>query len=170
MKSALLILLSWLTGAFALAQGTATTLRNTSALVTLGAGQTSATVGFAVSTPAGQAQAYELIRAVGPSLVPFGISNPVSQPHIKIFNSAGQYIAPPLGVAYAETPNWPVIFSLVGAFPLTGHELQFTSYYVAPLPDGTYTVQVSDDSGKGGTVLIEVYLLPASLYPPLVPI
>jgi len=170
MKTFLTLLFTLATGALAGAQTTGTTMRNSSALLSLPAGQTSSTIGFDVSTPTGQTPAYELIRAVGPSLSTYGVPNPVAKPRIKVFNAAGQLISVPYETS--STPNWPQVFAVAGAFPLIGNplignggETPFNSYWVMPLPDGTYTVQASDDSGKGGTVLVEVYLIPASLYP-----
>jgi hypothetical protein len=33
-------------------------------------------------------------------------------------------------------------------------------YNFSYFPPGSYTVKINDDSGRGGTVLFEVYLLP----------
>ena len=136
------------------------TLINSSALVTLAPGGT-ATLGFFVGAQTPQPALTALIRAVGPSLSIFGIKNPAALPHLRLFNGKGQDVTPA-----AQEGGWSGIFASVGAFPLNGGERPIYSYTTAAVSAGGYTVQVSDDSGNGGTVLIEVYLINGFLLVP----
>lgn len=135
-------------------------LINSSALVTLAPGGT-ATLGFFVAAQTPQPALTALIRAVGPSLIIFGIKNPAALPHLRLFNAKGQDVTPA-----AQAGGWSGIFASVGAFPLNGGERPIYSYTAAGVSAGGYTVQVSDDSGNGGTVLIEVYLINGLLVVP----
>jgi hypothetical protein len=151
----------------------AQTIANFSALVTLPPGG-SATVGFVVP---GVVSTALLVRAVGPSLQSFGISNPVAAPDMQVFNAKGTglyftFLTAPVTVqpinggtpiVVFPGPNWNAIFGSVGAFPLPGGEQAGIAYNYGSFPPGVYTVKLVDDSGKGGTVLFEVYLLSGTI-------
>ncbi len=124
---------------------------NFSARLQLAPGSGSQTIGFVV---AGKTAASYLFRAVGPSLAAFGIAQPASVPHFRVFDSSGKQVS---FTRVALAWDWPATFASVGAFPLTGGELPGSAYDVYPIAPGAYTVEVSDDSGKGGTVLFEAY-------------
>lgn len=124
---------------------------NFSSRLQLAPGSGSQTIGFVV---AGKTAASFLFRAVGPSLAAFGIAQPAPAPHFRVFDSSGNQVSI---VRVAIAWDWPATFATVGAFPLTGGESPGSAYDVYPLNPGAYTVQVSDDSGKGGTVLFEAY-------------
>jgi hypothetical protein len=75
---------------------------------------------------------------------------------MEMFNSKGSpFIFGYTGVA----PNFPALFASVGAFPLNAGSSVYTCGGFNP---GAYTVQISDGSGHGGTVLFEVYLVSSS--------
>ena len=124
-------------------------------------------MGFVVPGPANTSL---LLRAVGgASLHQFGVVNPVAAPDMVIFNAKGQ------SFVFATTglgPNFPALYTSVGAFPLTTG-----AYYATcgPFVPGSYSVQISDDAGLGGTVLFEVYVVASSnpalggALPPIVP-
>jgi len=60
-----------------------------------------------------------LLRAVGPSLKAFGITNPAPSPSIQLYNSRGQqmsFVAFPTSLPI----DWAGIMASAGAFPLTG--------------------------------------------------
>jgi len=114
-------------------------------------------MGFVVGNlPPGQTTAWYIIRGVGPSLTQFGISNSAPQPKLTIYNSQGQNIIGTPGIPYAF--NYGASFAQVGAFPLIKGSAD--AYYIIQVLPGSYTVQVSDSSGKGGVVLIEAYASP----------
>ena len=131
----------------------AQSLSNFSALVNLAPGGT-CTVGFFVP---GSTSTTLLLRAVGgASLQHFGVSNPGTAPGMQIFNSKG------MSFIFATTDigvNFPALYASVGAFPLTIGAYCSTCGGFSP---GAYTVQITDDSGHGGTVLFEVYLVSSS--------
>lgn len=97
-----------------------------------------------------------LIRAVGPSLSAFEVTDPMTDPRIEVFNSAGARIM--------QNDNWDGSAALgafgtsVGAFPLTaGSRDAALALTLAP---GGYTIQVSGVDSSAGVVLVEVYELP----------
>jgi len=120
-------------------------------------------MGFVVGNlPTGQTTATYLVRAIGPSLRQFGIANPAPQPKLTVFNAQGQQISnlPGIPVAY----DWNAVFASVGAFGLISVAQVIggaqDAYLVVSLVPGSYTVQVTDASGKGGQLLIEAYSSP----------
>jgi hypothetical protein len=108
-------------------------------------------MGFAVPGPN---PATLLLRAVGTPLQQFGINNGVTAPDMQIFDSKGMEF----GFSYIPegAPNFPALFAQVGAFALTGGGAVYTC---GPFWPGTYTVKLSDDSGVGGTLLFELYVV-----------
>jgi hypothetical protein len=125
-----------------------------SARVELAAGTAPQIVGFVIS---GKSQKNLLVRAVGPSLAPFGVARPAARPHLRFFDATGKELF--WGHA-AVVVDWASIFASAGAFPLTGGEREYDAYTTVLLDPGLYTVQVSDDAQQGGTTLVEIYELP----------
>jgi len=119
---------------------------NFSGLLTVAPGGSTPTIGFVAS-----GQTSFLVRAVGPSLKTLGVQNPVASPVLHFFDSTGKEI---IFVHSEIALNWPAIFASVGAFPLSGGP---DAYEVDSFAPGAYTIQVTDSSGKGGTVLLEMY-------------
>jgi hypothetical protein len=163
----LLLLLVPFASALSRAQTAGLTTANFSTLVTLAPGGM-ATMGFVIaSVPSGQTYGLYLIRAVGPTLGKFGIANAAPQPEFTVFNAQGipelktfqpgQYPTTILPVA-GNVPDWNAIFASVGAFALVNGGQD--TYAVLRVTPGSYTVQVTDYSGKGGQVLIEAYASP----------
>jgi hypothetical protein len=108
-------------------------------------------VGFAV---AGSQPARVLVRAVGPGLTAFGLTNFVVDPRISIVRmSSGQTIAQnndwgtATGVAAAVTAT--------GAFALTSGSKD--AALVADLEPGSYSVLIEKSDTTTGVVLAEVY-------------
>lgn len=163
----LLLLLAPLASAFSQVQTAAINTASFSTMVTLAPGG-AATMGFVVaSIPAGQKYGLYLIRTVGPSLSKFGIANPAPQPEFTVFNAQGLAVLvtakpgqfPPSILPVAgNLPDWNAIFASVGAFALVNGAQD--TYAVLQVTPGSYTVQVTDYSGKGGQVLIEAYASP----------
>ncbi|MEY2493768.1 MAG: hypothetical protein QOJ45_260 [Verrucomicrobiota bacterium] len=95
-----------------------------------------------------------VIRALGPSLGAAGISSPLDDPTLKLFDSYGTLLR--------QSDNWQD--DATQAAQLT--TLRFSppsaleSAIVATLPPGAYTAIVADKNGKSGTALVEVYNLP----------
>jgi hypothetical protein len=124
---------------------------NFSSLLQLAPAGGANTIGFVVT---GQTSGSFLFRAVGPSLAAFGINRTAALPRFRCYDSTGKLVSfNRIDLAW----DWPATFASVGAFPLGGGELPGTSFNVYPLEPGAYTIQVTDDSGKGGIVLFEAY-------------
>jgi hypothetical protein len=93
-----------------------------------------------------------LIRAVGPSLKNLGITNPLVDPSLTIFDSTGKTI-------YGPITNWntsdAATMSSVGAFSLISGSSD--AAVVVTLNPGIYTAQVTTAGGNTGVALLEVY-------------
>ena len=93
-----------------------------------------------------------LIRAVGPSLQAFGVANPLKDPSLVVYDSAGKLVAGPISrwdEADAATA------SAVGAFALQANSSDAAT--VVTLAPGTYTASVTSAGGNSGTALLEAY-------------
>ena len=132
--------------------GNASELVNLSTLGFVGAGDNVLTAGFAIS---GNAPKRLLIRAVGPGLAPFGVSNPLSDPQLGLV---------PLGRSepIATNDDWPdtdsvrTAFKAAGAFALQPGSKD--AALVITLEPGAYTVIVSGVNGTAnGDALVEIY-------------
>lgn len=97
-----------------------------------------------------------VLRAVGPSLIPFGVENTLEDPRLEVFTATGTRIA----ANDDHSPSDAAVFAGVGAFPLrTGGK---DAAVVATLPAGSYTVHVAGPAGARGEVLVEAYLAGSS--------
>jgi hypothetical protein len=110
-----------------------------------------------------------LIRGDGPVLSQFGITGSLASPLLTLHDSAGKPIATNTGWGNASVLGsspveatiqtaTPANFVSVGAFALpTGSA---DSAFVAILPPGSYTAEVSGVGSATGVGLVEVYQLP----------
>jgi hypothetical protein len=93
-----------------------------------------------------------LIRAVGPGLAAFGLTGVMADPRFAVFQGSTQL---------AQNDDWSAAnigtaFTATGAFALTAGSKD--AALVTDLAAGRdYTVQVTNATGAGGIVLIEVY-------------
>ncbi len=92
-----------------------------------------------------------LLRAVGPELAAFGVSGPLADPKLELYDGSGAKIA--------ENDNAgtdaAAAATAVGAFPLAAGGK--TAALVATLSPGSYTAQISGVGGTGGATLVEIY-------------
>ena len=93
-----------------------------------------------------------IVRALGPSLASFGVSNPLSDPILTIYDSKGSLIA--------TNDNWQDSNNAIdvqrnGLAPPNALE----SAIVLQLPAGEYTAVVRGTNGGTGNALVEVYNL-----------
>ena len=93
-----------------------------------------------------------IVRALGPSLASFGVSNPLSDPILTIYDSKGSLIA--------TNDNWQDSNNAIdvqrnGLAPPNALE----SAIVLQLPAGEYTAIVRGTNGGTGNALVEVYNL-----------
>jgi hypothetical protein len=104
---------------------------------------------------AGDVRKKLLIRAVGPTLATFGMSNVLADPRITVMSGAN---------AIATNNDWTessvvnqvtATSAAVGAFPLAANSKD--SAIVLQLNPGSYTVQVAGAATTSGAVLIEIY-------------
>jgi len=127
-------------------------ISNFSVLLQIPPGGAASPLGFVVST----ASEY-LIRAIGPSLAGFGVSNAAPAPTVALLDSSGNNLFNENSVQPQPT-NYNFVFASVGAFPLTAGAHDF--YRTILIGPGAYSLIATDSSGKGGSVLIEVYANP----------
>ncbi|MBL9204437.1 MAG: immunoglobulin domain-containing protein [Opitutaceae bacterium] len=98
-----------------------------------------------------------LLRAIGPTLAAYGVTNPLADPKITLVSSAGAWVAENDAWQAGAPPGaMEAAFAGVGAFALpTGSQdaaLRIT------LPPGGYTALIqSADAVSAGTVLAEIY-------------
>ena len=106
--------------------------------------------GFIVSGANGSVNL--IVRALGPSLAPFGIPNPLADPLLGLYNANGTLIM--------ANDNWKD--SQQAAIQNSGFHPpnNLDSAILVTLPTGNYTAIVSGKSGGTGVGLVEVYRLP----------
>ncbi|HRE82808.1 MAG TPA: vanadium-dependent haloperoxidase [Opitutaceae bacterium] len=102
-----------------------------------------------------------LVRGVGPGLQTFGVSSPVADPSIAVYDSNGTLIA--------QNDNWAsgnatmtaaltAATNKVGAFSLGANS--FDAALLTTLGPGAYTIHVNAPAGTSGVALIEAYEVP----------
>jgi hypothetical protein len=97
-----------------------------------------------------------LIRGDGPSLGTFGVSAPLPDPVLTVYNSGGVAIATNSGWTTNSNPTAVSAAALqVGAFPLPNPSLD--SALLLTLQPGAYTAQITSAKGNTGIVLFEAY-------------
>jgi len=124
-------------------------LMNISARMDL-AGKAIGVGGFVVE---GSAAKKVLIRAVGPTLGNFGLSNVMAKPRLRLMNSASVEINS--ATAWDSSAGMIAEFTRLGAFGLTNGSAD--SVLEVTLAPGLYTCFVDDVAAVGGTVLLELY-------------
>jgi hypothetical protein len=122
--------------------------------------------GFVV---AGNESRAVLIRAIGPGLAPFGITDALGNPRITLVNAATN-LAIATNDDWGSDPDAPSPYAgradavkrtsaTMGAFPLA--ENSKDAVVILTLAPGAYIAQVtSPDATDSGQALIEVYMLP----------
>jgi len=123
-----------------------------SARALAGTGDNTLIAGFVIT---GNAPVTLLIRGVGPTLANYGVTGPLADPQLKVFDASGQVLA--------QNDNWgggadlQAQFAALGAAPLTS---PLDAALRITLPPGVYTAQVSSTDGRTGVALVEVYEVP----------
>jgi hypothetical protein len=123
-------------------------LANLSTRASVGTGTGALVTGFVIAGPAPKDV---LVRAIGPSLSAFGITDGLQHPRMQLRDATGTTLA------FAD--QWPALlaptFALLGAWPLpTGSN---DSALRVTLPPAGYNVEITGSDGGLGTALIEVY-------------
>lgn len=109
--------------------------------------------GFAI---AGTGSRTVLVRAVGPSLAMFGVTDALAVPQLRLYNnSTGAIIGSNNG--WNDDATLAATFTRTGAFPFLAGNTD--AALVTTLAPGGYSVQVLDGTGMsaGGTALVEIY-------------
>ncbi|MDO8541128.1 MAG: delta-60 repeat domain-containing protein [Opitutaceae bacterium] len=107
-------------------------------------------LGFAIT---GTESRPVLMRAVGPALTDFGVSDALRGTRLQVYDSTGALVT--------SNESWTAADDLVnatartGAFPLAAGSAD--SAAVVTLNPGIYTMQVVDTRGTGGVALAEIY-------------
>jgi hypothetical protein len=134
-------------------------------LGTVGGGNT-LTGGFVVT---GAASKRLLIRADGPSLAAFGVSSPLAQPIVSVYDVGGNLLAMNAGWGAPSTVNssqpaasgatLAAAAASAGAYALPAGSAD--SAVIVTLPPGAYSASVtSGAAGQSGSALVEIYELP----------
>ena len=125
----------------------------------VGTGDSAATVGLILQNPG-----TVLLRAVGPSLSRYGVSNVLPNPTITLYDS--QSLPIQTNTSWQSDPTQAAAIqdatTTVHDFPLTYTE---DSAMLVTLPAGTYTAIVKDANGKSGNAIVEAYLVPQTVGP-----
>jgi hypothetical protein len=130
-------------------------LVNGSTRAYVGTGESVLIPGFVVG---GSGNLRLLIRAVGPTLAAFGVTDSLADPTMTLFSGST-----PLATSdnWSDASNAAEIASTaraVGAFALpTGSR---DAAILTTLPPGAYTVVVSGVGATSGTALVEIYVVP----------
>ncbi len=109
-------------------------------------GQNAMIGGFVIQGPAAKKV---LIRAMGPSLVAFGVQGAMADPTLTIYNSSGQ--------AIATNDNWRATQAVEIAATNRAPSDDRESAILLNLPAGSYTAIVRGAAGSEGVALVEVY-------------
>jgi hypothetical protein len=94
-----------------------------------------------------------IIRAIGPSLAPLGIANPLADPTLELRDGNGMLIA--FDDNWRDNPAQAALIIAAGVQPRNDLEAAIA----ATLPPGAYTAVVAGRNGGTGVGLVEVYNL-----------
>jgi len=136
---------------------------NISTLARVASGSDALVSGFVIS---GASNRNVLVRAVGPTLSAFGVTDALSRPILSVYQgerliSTNSGWATPSATITARVAAEGLLdaFDRAGAFRLVD-ETSADSALVLSLAPAAYTVQVKSGDGTPGAVLLEVYDLP----------
>jgi hypothetical protein len=125
-------------------------LANLSVLKPVGNGLTA---GFVIG---GNSNLKVLVRAIGPSLAMFGVTNFSAAPNLKLSRENGVLIAANAG--WSGAPEVSSAMATVGAFPLSVTSKD--AALLAVLSPGSYIAEISGGGESGRTALLEIYEVP----------
>ena len=127
---------------------TAPRLVNVSARTQTGAGASVLIAGFVIG---GTTSKTVLVRAIGPSLVPFGVSGVLTDPRLELYRG---------DTLLHANDDWENADALRAAFAITAAfsiaDISRDAALLVTLPPGNYTAQVTG-GGATGVALVEVY-------------
>ena len=129
-------------------------LVNLSVLAVVGAGET-LTIGTHLQGDTTTHALPLLVRAGGPSLAPFSISNFLPDPKLSLFGDASVVVA--TNNDWGGSQQMSDEFSAAGAFAYVAPNSKDAALYQASLAPGNYSAQVTDAGGGSGSVIAEIY-------------
>ena len=97
-----------------------------------------------------------LVRASGPALVPFGVTDTLPDPQLTLYSG---------NTVLASSRGWGGVSEIantaaaVGAFAWTDPNSSDSALLIT-LPPGAYTAQIAGASGDTGVALVELYDVP----------
>jgi hypothetical protein len=98
-----------------------------------------------------------LLRAIGPALRRHGLTGPISDPRLVLYDETGKQLgANDDWIALRNVSALDAVFLRVGAFPLQSEDTKEAALLVR-LPAGNYTVHVLAGDGQPGLALVEIY-------------
>lgn len=129
-------------------------LINLSTRTQVGVGENELIAGFVVG---GAGPSRLLVRAVGPGLAPFGVTDRLAQPVLSLRSRFGDLIQRNQGWSSGNNAaDISGAAKLVGAFSIEPADCAM----VVTLAPGEYTAQVGGVGGSTGEALVEIYVLP----------
>jgi hypothetical protein len=93
----------------------------------------------------------EIVRAIGPSLAAFGVSNPLPDPVVELYDGNGNLLS--VNDNWRSSQEQQIIAT--GLAPTNNLE----SAIIATLQPGNYTAIVHDSQNRTGVALVEAYNL-----------
>lgn len=99
-----------------------------------------------------------IIRAVGPTLADFGVTEALVDPTMTLFRGATPLATNDNWSEGANAAEITATARTVGAFALPGGSRD--AVILTSLPPGAYTVVISGVGATSGTVLVELYAVP----------
>lgn len=134
-------------------------LTNLSLRARTGPGEQVAIAGFVLTDPQNfDRPARILVRAIGPTLSGYGISQPISDPILTLYDGNGRVVAQNDNWSDSASPaDLSAAAQTVGAFALPANSKD--AALLLDLPPGSYTAQVTGPANASGVTLIEVYLV-----------
>jgi hypothetical protein len=133
-------------------------LVNISTLARISSPTDSIVSGFVISSASNR---NVLIRAVGPTLAAFGVTDALAHPVLSVYQGDRLIATNTAWAGETRSASQHVVdaFDRAGAFRLVDESSNDTAL-VMSLSPGPYTVQVKSGDGVPGAVLLEVYDLP----------
>jgi hypothetical protein len=134
---------------------------STRAQLAAGPGQ-SVLAGFVVAGGSGSGKRI-ILRAVGPTLSTFGITNPLKLPALRVLDARGKpyengYVYPAVVGGPTYETDLAACLARCGAFPIPAGTADVT--LMMPFVPGNYVVEVTSRDETAGTVLLEIYEVP----------
>jgi hypothetical protein len=104
-----------------------------------------------------------ILRAIGPSLSLFGVTNGLRAPVLRVFDGNGQpytngYVYPAVIGGPTYESDLAESLARTGAFPIPSGTRD--AVLMLPFLPGSYTAQVTSGDGTAGTILLEIYEVP----------